>query len=75
MAQSLEKQFIASAMKASGFHIAASALENNDLFIHDLRQTTEQWKRHQNDADTFFDPWTNSWYKAATNLSPRIYKG
>lgn len=74
MAQSLEKTFIIRAMRMAGFQFAADAVENNELYLRDLKQSVEQWKRHQTDADTFFDPMINSWYKAATQLQPRTWK-
>jgi len=74
MAQGIEKAFIVKAMRIAGFQFAADAVENNDLYFHDLKQSVEQWKAHQNDADTFFDPMINSWYKAATQLPPRTWK-
>ena len=74
MAQGLEKAFIVKAMRMAGFQFAADAAENNELYFHDLKKSVEQWKAHQNDADTFFDPMINSWYKAATQLPPRTWK-
>lgn len=74
MAQGLEKTFIANAMRVSGFQFAADAVENNELYFHDLKQSAELWKKYQNDANTFFDPLLNVWYKAATQLSPRTWK-